>query len=66
MSFMTSKKVGCNTGQSGRINVSESEMDKLGVEFGDAIDVEVVDSKEVARTPTINKDTAEFLIVTPT
>ena len=62
---MTRKKVGRNTGQSGRINVSGSELDKLGVELGDAIDVEVVDSKEVARALIGSKDTDEFLIVTP-
>jgi len=65
MSFMTRKKIGRNTGQSGRINVSGSELDKLDVELGDEIDVEVVDSKEVARALIDSKDTDEFLIVTP-
>ena len=65
MSFMTLKRVGRNTGQSGRINVSGSELDKLGVELGDAIDLEVVDSKEVARALIDSKDTDEFLIVSP-
>jgi len=65
MSFMTRKKIGRNTGQSGRINVSGSELDKLGVELGDAVDVEVVDSKEVARALIDSKDTDDFLIVTP-
>ena len=65
MSFMTLKRVGRNTGQSGRINVSGSELDKLGVELGDAVDVEVVDSKEVARALIDSKDTDDFLIVTP-
>ena len=62
---MTRKKIGRNTGQSGRINVSGSELDKLGVELGDAVDVEVVDSKEVARALIDSKDTDEFLIITP-
>ena len=62
---MTRKKVGRNTGQSGRINVSGSELDQLGVEIGDAVDVEVVDSKEVARALIDSKDTDEFLIVNP-
>lgn len=62
---MTRKQVGRNTGQSGRINVSGSELDQLGVEIGDAVDVEVVDSKEVARALIDSKDTDEFLIVTP-
>ena len=62
---MTRKQVGRNTGQSGRINVSGSELDELGVEIGDAVDVEVMDSKEVARALIDSKDTDEFLIVTP-
>ena len=62
---MTRKQVGRNTGQSGRINVSGSELDQLGVEIGDAVDVEVVDSKEVARALIDSKETDEFLIVTP-
>ena len=62
---MTRKQVGRNTGQSGRINVSGSELDQLGVKIGDAVDVEVVDSKEVARALIDSKDTDEFLIVTP-
>jgi len=62
---MTRKKIGRNTGQSGRINVSGSELDKLDVELGDEIDVEVVDSKEVARAIIDSKDTDEFLIITP-
>jgi len=62
---MTRKKIGRNTGQSGRINVSGSELDKLDVELGDEIDVEVVDSKEVARALIDSKDTDEFLIITP-
>jgi hypothetical protein len=62
---MTRKQVGRNTGQSGRINVSGSELDQLGVEIGDAVDVEVVDSKEIARALIDSKDTDEFLIVTP-
>ena len=65
MSFMTRKRIGRNTGQSGRINVSGSELDKLDVELGDEIDVEVVDCKEVARALIDSKDTDEFLIVTP-
>ena len=62
---MTRKKIGRNTGQSGRINVSGSELDKLDVELGDEIDVEVVDCKEVARALIDSKDTDEFLIITP-
>jgi len=62
---MTRKQVGRNTGNSGRINVSGSELDKLGLEIGDAVDIEVADSTAVARDLIDSKDSDEFLIVTP-
>ncbi|MDS0473781.1 hypothetical protein [Natrinema sp. 1APR25-10V2] len=62
---MTRKKIGRNTGQSGRINVSGSELDKLGVDIGDAVEVDVVDAKEIAHALIDSKDADEFIIVTP-
>lgn len=62
---MARKQIGRNTGNSGRINLSGSELDKLGAEIGDAIDVEVVDAKTVAHALIDSKDTEEFVIVTP-
>lgn len=61
---MTRKKIGRNTGQSGRINVSGSELDKLGVDIGAAVEVDVVDAKEIAHALIDSKDSEEFLIVT--
>lgn len=62
---MTRKPVGRDTGQSGHINVSGSELDQLDVEIGDDVDIGVVDSREVTRALIDSKDTDEFLIVTP-
>ena len=62
---MTRKKIGRNTGQSGRINFSGSELDKLGFEIGDEVEVDVVDDKDVARTLIDSKASDRFLIVTP-
>jgi hypothetical protein len=62
---MTRKQVGRNTGNSGRINVSGSELAKLGVEIGDEVDVDVVDAKEIAHALIDSQDSEEFLIVTP-
>lgn len=62
---MTRKKVGRNTGKSGRINVSGSELEKLGVEIGDTVDVDVVDAKEIAHALIDSQESEEFLIVTP-
>jgi len=62
---MTRKRVGRNTGNSGRINVSGSELQKLGAEIGDAVEVEVAASGEIAHALIDNKDADTYLIVTP-
>ncbi len=62
---MTRKQIGRNSGNSGRINVSGDELEKLGVDIGDSVDVEVVDAKAIARAVIESKDAEEFLIVTP-
>ena len=62
---MTRKQVGRNTGNSGRINVSGSELQKLGAEIGDAVEVEVAASADVAQALIDNKDVDSFPIVTP-
>ena len=62
---MTRKQIGRNAGNSGRINVSGSELEKLGLEIGDNVEVDVVDAEEVAHELIDSKDTEEFLIVTP-
>lgn len=62
---MTRKQIGRNTGNSGRINVSGSELQKLGLEIGDAVEVEAAASVDVAHALIDSKDTETFLIVTP-
>ncbi|WP_408957552.1 hypothetical protein [Natrinema sp. 74] len=62
---MTRKQIGRNTGNSGRINVSGSELEELGAEIGDTVDVDVVDAKEIAHAIIDSKDSEKFLIVTP-
>lgn len=62
---MTQKQIGRNTGKSGRVNLSGSELEKLGVEIGESVEVTVVDSREVAHAIIDSQDTEEFLIVTP-
>ncbi len=63
---MVRKQVGRNTGQSGRINLSGSELAKLGVEIGDAVEVNITEDKGVAHALIDSKDTDQFLIVSPT
>jgi hypothetical protein len=45
---VTCKQVRRNAGNSGRINVSGPELDRLGLEIGDAVDVEFADPTAVA------------------
>lgn len=63
---MAQKKIGRNTGQSGRVNISGDELDQLGLTLGSAVDVDVAESKDIARALIDNKDAERFLIVTPT
>lgn len=62
---MPRKTIGRNTGESGRVNVSGSELETLELEVGDAVDVDAVDAKEVAHALIDSKDTERFLIITP-
>jgi hypothetical protein len=63
---MAQKKIGRNAGDSGRVNVSGSELDQLGLAIGNAVDVDVAESKDIAQALIDSKDTDRFLIVTPT
>jgi antitoxin component of MazEF toxin-antitoxin module len=62
---MTRKSIARNSGNSGRVNISGSELETLGAEIGDDIEVDVVDANEVAHALIDSKDTDRFLIVTP-
>ncbi|EMA31003.1 hypothetical protein [Haloarcula japonica] len=62
---MTRKSIARNSGNSGRVNISGSELAKLEAEIGDDVDVDVADAKEVAHAIIDSKDTDQFLIVTP-
>jgi len=61
---MTRKSIARNSGNSGRVNISGSELEKLEAEIGDDIDVEVADTKDVAHELIDRKDANRFLIVT--
>ena len=63
---MAQKKIGRNTGESGRVNVSGDELDQLDLTLGSAVDVDIAESKDIARALIDNKNAERFLIVTPT
>lgn len=60
---MTQKTVGRNTGRSGRVNLSGSELDKFDAEVGDPIKVDIAESKEIAKAIIENSLESEFVIV---
>jgi antitoxin component of MazEF toxin-antitoxin module len=62
---MTRKTIARNSGNSGRVNISGSELEMLEAEIGDDVDVDIADAKDVAHALIDSKDTDRFLIVTP-
>lgn len=62
---MTRKSITRNAGNSGRVNISGSELETLGADIGDTVEVDVVDATDVAHALIDSKDTDRFLIVTP-
>ena len=62
---MTRKSIARNSGNSGRVNISGSELEELEAKIGDDVDVDVADTKDVAHAIIDSKDTDRFLIVTP-
>lgn len=62
---MTRKSIARNSGNSGRVNISGPELEKLEAEIGDDVDVDVADTKDVAHALIDSKETDRFLIVTP-
>jgi antitoxin component of MazEF toxin-antitoxin module len=62
---MTRKTIARNSGNSGRVNISGSELEMLEAEIGDDVDVTIADSKEVAHALIDSKDTDRFLMITP-
>ena len=60
---MTQKTIGQNTGQSGRVNLSGPELDQFDAEVGDAIKVDVAESKGIAKAIIENSTESEFVIV---
>ncbi|WP_115864263.1 hypothetical protein [Halorussus litoreus] len=62
---MTRKTIARNSGNSGRVNISGSELEMLEAGIGDDVNVDVADTKEVAHAIIDSKDTDRFFIVTP-
>ena len=64
-SWMTRKTIARNSGNSGRVNISGSELEELKAEIGDDVDIDIADTKDIAHAVIDSKDEERFLIVTP-
>ncbi len=62
---MTRKSIARNSGNSGRVNISGSELEILEAGISDDVDVDVADTKDVAHAIIDSKDSDRFLIITP-
>ena len=60
---MTQKTIGQNTGQSGRVNLSGPELEQFDAGVGDAIKVDIAESKGIAKAIIENSTENEFVIV---
>jgi antitoxin component of MazEF toxin-antitoxin module len=62
---MTRKTIARNSGNSGRVNISGPELEKLKTEIGDDVEIDIADTKDIAHAVIDSKDADRFLIVTP-
>ncbi len=60
---MTRKRIGQNTGNSGRINLSGLELDQFNANVGDPVKVDIAESKSIAHAMIENGNYGEFVIV---
>lgn len=60
---MTRKRIGQNTGRSGRVNLSGPELDQFGAEVGESIKIDIAESKAIAQAFIDNSASDEFVIV---
>jgi hypothetical protein len=60
---MVQKTIAQNQGDSGRVNLSGSELDQFGGDIGDEVTVDVADSAAIAKAMIDNKDTNSYIII---
>ena len=60
---MTRKRIGQNTGNSGRISLSGLELKQFDAAVGDPVKVDIAESKNIAHAMVDNSNHEEFVIV---
>lgn len=60
---MTRKRIGQNTGNSGRISLSGHELNKFHADVGDPVKVDIAESKSIAHAMVDNSNYGAFVIV---
>jgi hypothetical protein len=60
---MTQKKIAQNQGDSGRVNLSGSELEQFGGTIGDSIVVDVAETTAIAKAMLDSKDSSSYIII---
>jgi len=60
---MAQKKIAKNQGDSGRVNLSGSELEHFGGDIGDSIIVDVAESTAIAKAMIDSKDSNSYIII---
>lgn len=60
---MAQKKIAQNQGNSGRVNLSGSELDQFGSDIGENITVDVADSSAIAKAMIDDKNSSSYIII---
>ena len=60
---MAEKKIARNQGDSGRVNLSGSELSQFGTGVGENIEVDIAESKAIAHAMIDSKDAEAYIII---
>lgn len=60
---MAQKKIAQNQGDSGRVNLSGSELEQFGGDIGDNVVVDVAETTAIAKAMIDSKDSNSYIII---
>jgi hypothetical protein len=60
---MAQKKIAQNQGDSGRVNLSGSELEQFGGDIGDNVVVDVAETTAIAKAMIDSKDSSSYIII---
>lgn len=60
---MAEKKIAQNQGDSGRVNLSGSELNKFGADVGEKVEIDIAESEAIAHAMIDSKDSEAYIII---